>query len=56
MVVSAGEEGFAAEEFSENAADRPDVDGFGVFLEGEHDLGCAVPSRCDVFLEANRYA
>ena len=44
-VVLAREEGLAAQQLGEDAADRPDVDGLGVLLPREHDLRRAVPSR-----------
>ena len=49
VVVPAGEKGFPREHLGQDAADAPDVDRFCVLLEGEHDLGRAVPPRRDVF-------
>ena len=43
VVVASGEERLAAQHLCEDAADAPDVDGLGVLLEREHDLGRAVP-------------
>ena len=34
----------ASEHLREYAADRPDVDGKGVLVHGEHELRCAVPA------------
>lgn len=48
MVVSTREEGLSGEHFGEDAAYGPDVDGFGVLFEGEHDFRGAVPLRASV--------
>jgi hypothetical protein len=55
VVIAAGEEGSTREHFSEDAADGPDVDGLCVLLEGEHDLGGAVPAGGDVFRHEARF-
>lgn len=49
-VVATREEGPASEELGQDAADRPDVNGFSIHLEGKHDFRSAIPSRRDVFL------
>ena len=47
--VLAWEEGLSAQHFCQNAAHAPHVNGFGVLLEGEHNLGRTVPSRRNIF-------
>lgn len=49
LTILAGEKRLSAEHFSKNATDRPDVNGLGVLLEGQHDFGRAVPAGSDVF-------
>lgn len=49
QVVLAREDRPIAEHLSQDASDRPDVDGFCVALGVEHDFRCAVPSSGDVF-------
>ncbi len=44
-----GEEGFPTEYPCEHIADRPHINGAGIFLEGEHDLWGMVPSSGDIF-------
>jgi hypothetical protein len=47
--VFSGEERLAAQHLGEDAADTPDIDGLGVFLEGQHDFGGTVPSCGHIF-------
>lgn len=42
------EERLAREELGEDAADGPEVDGLGVLLPGEDDLGGTIPAGGDV--------
>ncbi len=49
VIVTAGEEGFPTEHPCEHIADGPNINGAGIFLEGEHDLQGTVPSRGDIF-------
>jgi len=49
VVVFSGEEGLAAQHFSQNAANGPNVNGLSVLLERQHDFRCAVPAGSDVF-------
>lgn len=48
-VVTAREEGPSSEEFSKNAAHRPDVNCFGVHLERQHYFWCTIPPSCNIF-------
>ena len=48
LTVASREERFSAEQFGENAAHRPQIDGFAVALAREDDLRRAVPARSDV--------
>lgn len=50
VVIASGEQGFAGEHLGKDAPNGPDVDGFGILLEGEHDLGSTVPAGRHVFL------
>ncbi len=49
VVVMAREEEFPTEHPCKHTADRPHINGVGVFLEGEHDLWGTVPSSGDIF-------
>lgn len=42
-------DGSVAQHLGQNATNRPDVNGLGVTLGIQHDLGGTVPSRCYVF-------
>jgi len=48
VIILAWEERLPAQHLSQDASHAPDVDGFGVFFEGEHDFRGAVPSRSHV--------
>lgn len=49
LTVFAGEKRLAAQHLRENTTNTPYVDGFGVLLEGQHDLWSTIPSRGDIF-------
>jgi len=49
VVVAAREEGLAGEHLCEYTTNGPHINCTGIFLEGEHDLGSAVPAGGDVF-------
>lgn len=51
QVVLAREDGSIGEHLSQDAADRPHVNGLGIALGVEHDLGGAVPSCGNVLGE-----
>lgn len=44
LTISAREKWLSAQHLCKHAADTPDVDGTGVFLEGQHDFWRTVPS------------
>lgn len=48
MIVAAREERAAGEHLGQDASDGPHIDRLGVLLEGEHDLGRAIPPGSDV--------
>lgn len=39
---------------SKDAANRPDVNGFGISLGIEHDLRSSVPTGCNIFCQDSR--
>lgn len=49
MVVFPSKERLAAQHLSQNAADRPDIDGLGVLLERKHYLRRVVPAGGHIF-------
>ena len=54
MVVTTREERFTGEHFCQDAPDRPNIDGFGVLFESEHDFRSSVPTGSDVFCHETR--
>lgn len=49
LTILAREKRLSAEHFSQDASNRPHVDGLGVLLEGQHDFWRSVPTSGDVF-------
>ena len=48
-VVVARKVRFAEDQLGEYATDRPNVDGIGILMTRQHNLGRAVPPRNDIF-------
>lgn len=44
LTIATGKEGLSAQHLCEDTSDAPHIDGTGILLEGEHDLGSSIPS------------
>ncbi len=49
LTILSREQGFATQHLSQDTANRPHINSFGVFLESQHNLRSSVPTSCDVF-------
>lgn len=48
-VVSSSEDGLATEALGKNTTDGPNIDRGAIVGKAQHDLGCTVPPRSDIF-------
>jgi hypothetical protein len=49
LTILSGEQRLAAQHLGQDAPNTPHINGLGVLLEGQHDLGGSVPSSRDIF-------